>query len=181
MSDIERRRIVWDASDAGNLDPFVIDESGRVFNGSSREPAKVMSPGKAANIWRDRHRGRGLRSVDSSQPGALGKRIPDVTGDQLVCNEVAEIIWDSPLDDVVLRRVDRPAARWLHRSLAPSPVWSSLEEPRPSPRIEIAPPEYLPLVGDPTGGWVVIVSPGRVASLLHGPSVAAFVFDRRST
>ena len=42
----------------------------------------------------------------------------------------------------------------------------------------VEPWEWLPLAGDPSNGWFEVEIESRFVSVFHGPSVAAWLFDK---
>ncbi len=154
MNPTERRRIVWGDGEHANLDPFVVDVFGRVYNGDADRPIKALDRKAAALRWNDW--GLGLwHAVDPSNKNRKGPRRPNVKPEELVA----------------LNRSGQHVARWLY-------------SPKTTERPEVVcprPAEVL-LAGDPERGWAAVTVHGRFVSVFHGPSIAAVVYpDNPST
>ena len=185
MNPTERRRIVWGDGEHANLDPFVVDVFGHVFNGDARRPLTPLDRKAAALSWRQHGDGKRLHQADPTASRLAGPRLTPPDPDALVraWSDDLRVHPDPGID--VAARTHEPAVRWLFtlRATADADVWRRRED-RPPVRLIHDPPEWLPLAGDPDAGWVCarLTKAVPFASVFHGPSVAAWLFgDTPST
>ncbi len=173
----ERRRIVWGDGEHANLDPFVVDVFGRVFNVDRPDPIKGLDRKAAADHWY--HHGPTLKTP--------GPSWPEIPADKTERLEPRELVGQSPdlLVDPTTGEVARspqPVTRWLFESkTVGDAVWRD-RDARPPVRMIPEPPDWLPLAGDAAVGWYCVRIKRRFVSVFHGPSLAAWLFaDSLST
>lgn len=174
----ERRRIVWGDGEHANLDPFVVDVFGRVFNGGRPEPITAIDREAATDQWY-RH------TPPMKTPS---RRWPEIPADKTKRLEPRELVGMS--DDLLVdlatgehTRSPEAVTRWLFtlRARDDASVWRD-RDARPPARMIVEPPDWLPLAGDPDDGWYCVRIDARFASVFHGPSLAAWLFaDSLST
>ncbi len=171
MNPTERRRIVWGRGEHENLDPFVVDVFGRVFNAKTDQPITALTPRDAAKAWNQHGGGDRWHGVNSE-----ARTLGDLAGARLPPLEPRDLLRGWPDDQFLAPasgegdRVREKAARWLFDLRL---------------RIDVAyvmayiePCEWLPLAGDPSTGWFEVEIESRFVSVFHGPSVAAWLFDK---
>jgi hypothetical protein len=161
MNPTERRRIVWGNQEHANLDPFVVDMFGRVFNDQTGQAVTPLTLGKAAKAWR--------RSGDPGRMHTFDPEAPNLAGEKLPAPKPTELVreWsDALLVDPVTAEAEpvrESVTRWLFDMQGLTGV--AYREP----------PEWLPVAGNPHGDWFSVKIEDRFVSVLHGPSVAAWL------
>ena len=187
MNPTERRRIVWGDGEHANLDPFVVDVFGRVYNGDADRPIKALDRKDAALAWRTHGNGGKLYEIDARDPRLRGRRLPSVKDADLVRGWSDTLRFNPATGEATPVRARE--TRWLFL-LTPSKAEAedqrdamneAWRQSRRLPPVQLLdePPEWLPLVGNPDDGWVCARLTAAVpfASVFHGPSVAAWLFD----
>ncbi len=172
----ERRRIVWGDGENANLDPFVVNVFGRVYNGNAIRPIKALDRKAAAHSWNLHGDGSTRFAVDPGKATLRGPRQPNQRADELVRTWSHDLLVNPNTGESTPVRQTYTCWLWLLLKMPESAVWRNRDEPPPVVLLD-EPPEWLPLAGDPNNGWFEVEIESRFVSVFHGPSVAAWLFD----
>ena len=197
----ERRRITWGNQDAThdpevknyNLDPFVIDREGHVFNSGkeSQKPVVQLGRSDAFKAWRTASYGGTGRRLPRPDLGFESEEdmVKEVHTGHVVFvqkpnggfigppEEILEPVWELCSGCRFQDRTPAPlSTKEINRLYRDRSIPMKKRCGLTTRRINPGPEEWIPFSGDRYNGWVSLFVPNRFSTIFHGPSMAAVVF-----
>ncbi len=189
----ERRSITWGNSIAENLDPFVVDVFGQIFNSQSdsQKPLTQFDSDGVLKVWR-----RTMSHATGKRSGTTGLELINKQGLTRDVEAGRTLRVHSKTDNEMNPEHEQwtpvvtKCAAWRFLDQTPSKLtsqkvnqlWRDKSVPV-SERVRLAtrparvvPQEWIPAAGDLDSGWAVLRLPDRFVTLFHGPSMAALIF-----